>query len=196
MSSLGSENGFKIRKDCSWMVNRGVAVEYDELPLDSDIPVCQDGANLPLKKGGLYRVEYYPRAEVMRVSLLEESKDEDPAPDPEESVIEVYVDVTATGWSNVGVWAWSLADSSINYTGGSWPGAEIATTTDVDGRRYYVWGAPKDLDGQTIGFIANNLSGGEQTVDLSVAINAENNAYVTLTQTGNDGKWMASIEYR
>jgi hypothetical protein len=54
---------------------------------------------------------------------------------------------------------------------------------------YYVWVAPAELCGQTIGFIINN--GTEQTVDLDLVI--ADGAIVALTTKGEDGKWLASV---
>ena len=82
--------------------------------------------------------------------------------------VKVYSDVSATGWTAVGVWAWSLEDES-NYTGGTWPGQALTATETIDGKTYFVWEAPAELVGQTIGFIVNDFgTNGEQTVDLRI----------------------------
>ncbi len=106
--------------------------------------------------------------------------------------VKVYSDVSATGWEAVGVWAWSLEDES-NYTGGTWPGAQLTEVESVDGKSYYVWNAPKELAGQTIGFIVNDFGVGEQTVDLNVTLKAEG-TFVVLTEKDASGKWLASID--
>lgn len=107
--------------------------------------------------------------------------------------VKVYSDVSATGWETVGVWAWS-DESSENYTGGTWPGQALTVVESVDGKSYYVWEAPKELIGQTIGFIVNDFgAAGEQTVDLSVTIKAEGN-FVVLTEKDASGKWLASVD--
>ena len=106
--------------------------------------------------------------------------------------VKVYSDVSATGWEAVGVWAWS-DELGENYTGGTWPGQALTVVESVDGKSYYVWEAPKELIGQTIGFIVNDFGAGEQTVDLSVTIKAEGN-FVVLTEKGADGKWLASVD--
>ena len=108
--------------------------------------------------------------------------------------IKVYSDVSATGWETVGVWAWSLEDQS-NYTGGNWPGEQLTETETIDGKTYYVWNAPKEIAGQTIGFIVNNFNtdAGKQTVDLNVTVKAEGN-FVVLTEEGADGKWLATVD--
>lgn len=107
--------------------------------------------------------------------------------------IKIYSDVSAAGWETVGVWAWSLEDQS-NYTGGTWPGAALTEVEVIDGKTYYVWNAPKELAGQTIGFIVNDYgANGKQTVDLNVTVKEEGN-YVVLTSEAADGKWLASVD--
>lgn len=109
--------------------------------------------------------------------------------------VKVYCDVTATGWETVGVWAWDLEDTSINYTGGTWPGAALTVVETIDGKANYVWEAPKELIGKTIGFIVNDFgAAGEQTVDLkNLTIKAEGN-YVVLTEKDASGKWLAKVD--
>ena len=107
--------------------------------------------------------------------------------------IKVYSDVSATGWETVGVWAWNLEDQS-NYTGGTWPGEQLTETETIDGKTYYVWNAPKEIAGQTIGFIVNDFgANGKQTVDLNVTVKAEG-SFVVLTEESADGKWLASVD--
>ncbi len=105
----------------------------------------------------------------------------------------VYVDVTATGWENCNAWAWT--EGGENYTGGEsaqWPGLALETTEVIDGVTYYVWTAPAKVDGQEIGFIANN--GTEQTVDLKITPNSADGVFVKLVSKNEaDGKWLASI---
>lgn len=109
----------------------------------------------------------------------------------------VYVDVTATGWENCNAWAWT--EGGENYTGGEsaqWPGLALETTEVIDGVTYYVWTAPAKVDGQEIGFIANN--GTEQTVDLKITPNSADGVFVKLVSRvqnadGTEGKWLASI---
>lgn len=105
----------------------------------------------------------------------------------------VYVDVTATTWENCNAWAWT--EGGENYTGGetaAWPGLALETIEEIDGVSYYVWTAPAKIDGQEIGFIANN--GTEQTVDLKITPNSADNVFVKLTAIDEaSGKWLASI---
>ena len=122
----------------------------------------------------------------------DENNDEDDNGFLTQEFVKVYSDVSATGWEAVGVWAWS-DELGENYTGGTWPGQALTVVESVDGKSYYVWEAPKELIGQTIGFIVNDFGAGEQTVDLTVTIKAEGN-FVVLTEKGADGKWLASVD--
>lgn len=178
-----ADNGFKLRKNGDWTENLGAADLLADLPLDTDIPVIQDGHNIPILKSGIYRVEYHPAAEVVRVTLLEEDVIVEP---------KVYVDASLTGWEIIGVWAWNLNDGSINYTGGSWPGVQLTETILMDDITYYVWQAPSELAGETIGFIVNDFGGGNQTENLSVTLGSEP-VYVTLTEVGSNDQWLADV---
>ena len=110
------------------------------------------------------------------------------APDFELTESKIYCDVTAGEWENCNVWAWT--DGGDNYSGGTWPGVAIEKGVNpADGKEYYIWTAPAHICGQTIGFIINN--GTEQTVDLTLLV--EDGAIVALTQKGEDGKWLASV---
>lgn len=186
-----NDNGFKIRQNYDWVVNRGSVEALAELPLDTDILVVNDGHNIPLTTSGTYRVEYYPTTEAIRVSLLSgETPNPEPPIDPATDH-KIYVDVTAAGWTQVYVWAWNLSNSSENYTGGSWPGELLTLTEEIDGITYWVWDAPEHIAGQTIGFIPNS-SNGDQTVDLEITLKAGGN-FVVLTEIIGD-KWHASID--
>lgn len=111
------------------------------------------------------------------------------APDFELTESTIYCDVTAGEWENCNVWAWT--EGGDNYTqSGNWPGDAMEKGVNpADGKEYYIWTAPAHICGQTIGFIINN--GTEQTVDLTLLV--EDGAIVALTQKGEDGKWLASI---
>lgn len=106
-------------------------------------------------------------------------------------LIKIYCDVTATGWDSVGVWAWSIEDTTINYTGGKWPGENLTETEEVDGVQCYVWNCPKDLVGKKIGFIVNQfVEGGEQTEDITIEV--VEGMVITLTEKAESGKWLAT----
>lgn len=108
-----------------------------------------------------------------------------------QETIKVYCDITATGWETVGVWAWDTEDTSINYTGGTWPGVALTETETVDGITYYIWNAPEEVKGKTIGFIVNQfVDGGEQTEDINIVV--EDGVIITLTEKADSGKWLAT----
>lgn len=93
----------------------------------------------------------------------------------------ILCDVSAGAWENCNAYAWTDNGELL----GGWPGTAL---TEKEGD-YYVWVAPAELCGQTIGFIINN--GTEQTVDLDLVV--ADGAIVALTTKGEDGKWLASI---
>lgn len=105
--------------------------------------------------------------------------------------VKVYCDVTATGWETVGIWAWNLEDTNINYTGGTWPGEALTDTEEVNGVLCYVWNAPKEVVGKKIGFIVNQfVEGGEQTEDIQITVT--DGLVITLTEKADSGKWLAT----
>ena len=109
---------------------------------------------------------------------------------PSYDFINVFVDVTAAGWANCNAWAWDLMDTAINYTGGTWPGVALEAT-EVNGMPYYMWRAPMELLGSTIGFIVNDGVG--QTVDLTITFDSTDAVFVVLTTQDEIGKWLASV---
>lgn len=106
----------------------------------------------------------------------------------EEVSYKLYADVTATGWTNVNIWAWD-ADGN-NYSGGTWPGLALSAE-EVNGATYYVFEVPANVTGKTISVIFNN--GTEQTVDLTGVVMDKDHTF-TLTEKGADGKWLATID--
>ncbi len=106
----------------------------------------------------------------------------------EEVSYKLYVDVTATGWENVNIWAWD-ADGN-NYSGGNWPGVALSAE-EVNGVTYYVFELPANVTGKTISVIFNN--GTEQTVDLTGVVMDKDHTF-TLTEKDASGKWLATID--
>ena len=113
----------------------------------------------------------------------------------------IYCDVSAAGWEKMYVWAWNKEDDTINYSDGStefkeakWPGVEITTKEEKDGKTYFVWTAVKELCAQTIGFIISNGEGA-QTVDIDLVV--VDGTVVALTQQESEdaaSKWLVSID--
>ena len=94
----------------------------------------------------------------------------------------ILCDVSAGAWENCNAYAWTDNGELL----GGWPGTAL---TEKEGDSY-VWVAPAELCGQTINFIINN--GTEQTVDIKDLVVVDG-TIVALTQKGEDGKWLASI---
>ena len=112
----------------------------------------------------------------------------------------IYCDVSAAGWEKMCVWAWNKEDDTINYSDGSlaykgaWPGVEITTKEEKDGKTYFVWTAVKELCAQTIGFIISN-GDGAQTVDIDLVV--VDGTVIALTQQESEdaaSKWLVSID--
>lgn len=112
----------------------------------------------------------------------------------------IYCDVSAAGWEKMYVWAWNKEDDKINYSDGSiayegaWPGVEITTKEEKDGKTYFVWTAVKELCAQTIGFIISN-GDGAQTVDIDLVV--VDGTVIALTQQESEdaaSKWLVSID--
>ncbi len=101
----------------------------------------------------------------------------------------IYVDASATGWEQIGVYSWIDGEGEL---AGGWPGTEVTTLTEeVEGVTYLVWdGAPV---GKEIGFIVNDFGAGQQTKDLIINV-VEEGHVVVLTEAGADGKWLATID--
>ena len=69
---------------------------------------------------------------------------------------------------------------------------QLTETIVVDDITYYVWQAPSELAGETIGFIVNDFGGGNQTENLNVTLGSEP-VYVTLTEVGSNNQWLADV---
>ncbi len=93
----------------------------------------------------------------------------EPGPTPEPSDFKIYVDVTATGWTNCNIWAWD--DANVNYTGGTWPGQALTLEDDK-----YVWVVPETAAGKTISVIFNN--GTAQTADITDVVLDQDHTFV------------------
>lgn len=112
----------------------------------------------------------------------------------------IYCDVSAADWEKMYVWAWNKENDTINYSDGSvaykgtWPGVEITTKEEKDGKTYFVWTAVKELCTQTIGFIISN-GDGAQTVDIDLVV--VDGTVIALTQQESEdaaSKWLVSID--
>lgn len=112
------------------------------------------------------------------------------APDFELTESTIYCDVTAAGWEKVFVHAWN---DNGDLTGG-WPGVEITEKAEKDGKEYFVWVAPAELCGQTIGFILNcnddGLGNAKQTEDIKITVT--DGLVVSITEQSESGKWLAT----
>ena len=66
-------------------------------------------------------------------------------------------------WSTVKCWAWN---GSLNYTGGTWPGAACTKVGRNNGKYVWKWSYTGTLTSQPAFIIFNNNNNGQQTPDL------------------------------
>ena len=108
------------------------------------------------------------------------------APDFDLTESKILCDVSAAGWDVCYAYAWTDSGEIL----GGWPGTQL---TEKEGD-YYVWVAPAELCGQTIGFIlkCNNddLGNAKQTEDINITVT--DGLVVSLTEQAESGKWLAT----
>ena len=74
--------------------------------------------------------------------------------------------VNTSDWASVKAWVWDANNDNYNYTGGTWPGADMtATGEQVDGHDVYAWSTYELNASPTNIIISNNGSGEERTGD-------------------------------
>ena len=103
----------------------------------------------------------------------EESKEEpmaEPIVEPEDK-LEDKTSYTVTlhcydaqNWGSMAIWIW---DNDENYTGGNWPGTNLADKA-VEGKDGWYDITISDVDEDVLNIILNNNGAGSQTADLSV----------------------------
>lgn len=102
-----------------------------------------------------------------------------PTPPADENTFVVYFDNTNTNWSKVNVWIW---DKENNYTGGTWPGAEMTFDQKTG---YYKYSFDAETTEAALNVIFNN--GSAQSKDL------EFHNYGVYTLEGFTGSYIASV---
>ena len=74
--------------------------------------------------------------------------------------------VNTSDWTSVKAWVWDANNDNYNYTGGTWPGADMtATGEQVDGHDVYAWSTYELNASPTNIIISNNGSDEERTGD-------------------------------
>ena len=153
--ALTTADQFKIRFNDEWNDAKNYGLEAEgvvEPNVGFAVITSGESKNIKISTDGTYDVYFDVTAE--KVWIMTEG--ETPS-DVTLKTIKLYVDVTATGWTNCNIWAW---DDSANYSGGNWPGQAL---TLEDGK--YVWVVPAEAVGKTINVIFNN--GSAQTADIT-----------------------------
>ena len=99
---------------------------------------------------------------------LPDNPDPDQPDDPEipyDGTYTVYFkDNVSPAWSSVRTWIWDAGNNNKNYTGGTWPGA-LMTTTTIDETDYWTYSFDSETELLQPMIIFNNGSG-EQTDNL------------------------------
>ncbi len=86
-----------------------------------------------------------------------------PDPTPEDGNYVVYFDNASTGWNVVKTWIWDAADGNRNFTGGTWPGADMTLDAETG---YWFYSFTCEAAAPKLMCIFNN--GSDQTADLEL----------------------------
>lgn len=119
--------------------------------------------------------------------LPDPNPDPDPDPDPDPQPVDgnytVYFDNSSSNWSVVKTWIWDAADSNRNYTGGSWPGADMYSDSESG---YYKYSFECTASDPKLMCIFNPGGENGKTADLELVNNGVYNAsgFVKVYQSG------------
>ena len=158
---------FKVRFNNGWDINYGAAgdVEPFAVTVGEELALVAGGKNLSAP-AGTYDIYF----NVVDYKMWVMPQGETPG-GVEVKTVKIYVDVTATNWTECSIWAWDAAGA--NYTGGTWPGELLSKDGDN-----YVWNVPADALGKTINVIFNNNNKGEQTADINGVVMDQDHYFV------------------
>ena len=162
-------DAFKVRFNNGWDINYGAAgdVEPFAVTVGEELTLVSGGKNLSAPAG---TYDIYFNIVDFNIWVMPEGE----APGGVEvKTVKIYVDVTATNWTECSIWAWDAAGA--NYTGGTWPGELLSKDGDN-----YVWNVPADAIGKTINVIFNNnkKDNGEQTADINGVVMDQDHYFV------------------
>ena len=101
------------------------------------------------------------------------------APQTTPFIVKFY---NTAAWRKVYAWAWSAADATINYTGGAWPGTQLA---DDDNDNWYEFTFPEVIP---LGMIIFNNGLGAQTQDIMI----DEDACYVWSETAKEALYSAS----
>ena len=164
--ALTADDQFKVRFNNGWDVNAGAAgdVEPFAVTVGEELALVAGGKNLSAPAG---TYDIYFNIEDYKMWVMPQGETPDGV---EVKTVKIYVDVTATNWTECSIWAW---DNGANYTGGTWPGELLSKDGDN-----YVWNVPADAVGKTINVIFNNNNNGEQTADINGVVMDQDHYFV------------------
>jgi len=81
--------------------------------------------------------------------------------------INVYVNVAPVGWNSVNFWTWG-GDETHSPKSGKWPGDEIKTTKEIDGKMWYYNTYRINSADDYVQFVFSTGTGSPQTVDSKI----------------------------
>ena len=164
--TLTAEDQFKVRYNNGWDINAGAAGEVEPfaVTIGEELVLVGGGKNLSAPAG---TYDIYFNAQTYQMWVMNPGETPDGV---EVKTVKIYVDVTATNWTECSIWAW---DNDANYTGGNWPGELLSKDGDN-----YVWNVPADAVGKTINVIFNNNNNGEQTADINGVVMDQDHYFV------------------
>ncbi len=165
--ALTADDQFKVRFNNGWDINYGGAgdVEPFAVTVGEEMELVAGGKNLSAP-AGTYDIYF----NIVEFKMWVMPQGETPG-GVEVKTVKIYVDVTATNWTECSIWAWDAAGA--NYTGGTWPGELLSKDGDN-----YVWNVPTDAIGKTINVIFNNNNNGEQTADINGVVMDQDHYFV------------------
>ena len=167
--TVTADDQFKVRFNNGWDVNAGAAgdVEPFAVTVGEELTLVGGGKNLSAPAG---TYDIYFNIEDYKMWVMPQGETPDGV---EVKTVKIYVDVTATNWTECSIWAWDAAGA--NYTGGTWPGELLSKDGDN-----YVWNVPADAVGKTINVIFNNnkKDNGEQTADINGVVMDQDHYFV------------------
>ena len=98
--------------------------------------------------------------------------------------ITVYVNTDAVGWSSVNFWTWG-GDGTHAPENPSWPGDNVAATTEIDGKTWYYKTYTINSSADYVSFVFSTGAGNPQTVDVA---NVKTDKFFEISAEHSNGK--------
>ena len=178
--ALAIKGEFLIRLDDAWSAKFGFAAAGEFVQIGKNV-LTSGGENMNIAEG-TYDFYFNPTTAELYVA---NAGDADPTIPAEAKPIKFLADVSATGWTNCNIYGWG----DLGEYAGTWAGTALELES-VDGKEYYTYTFDASGYGKTVNVIFNN--GTEQTVNIENIVLTDDVIF-TLTEKGDDGKWLATV---